>query len=44
MNASAPIIKELPKYDSNEKVKNYLDLLIELGSGIKHDKSGYWMK
>jgi hypothetical protein len=27
-----------------QKVKNYLDLLIELGSGIKHDKSGYWMK
>ena len=27
-----------------QKVKNYLDLLIELGSGIKHDESGYWMK
>jgi hypothetical protein len=27
-----------------QKVKNYLDLLIELGSGIQHDKSGYWMK
>ena len=27
-----------------QKVKNYLDLLIKLGSGIKHDKSGYWMK
>lgn len=27
-----------------QKVKNYLDLLIELGSGILHDKSGYWMK
>ena len=27
-----------------QKVKNYLDLLIELGSGIQHDKSGYWMR
>lgn len=27
-----------------QKVKNYLDILIELDSGIKHDKSGYWMK
>ncbi len=27
-----------------QKVKNYLNLLIELGSGIQHDKSGYWMK
>lgn len=27
-----------------QKVKNYLDLLIELGSGIQHDESGYWMK
>jgi hypothetical protein len=27
-----------------QKVKNYLDLLIELGSGVKHDKSGYWIK
>ena len=24
--------------------KNYLDLLIELGTGIKHDKAGYWME
>ena len=27
-----------------QKVKNYLDLLIELGSGIQHDEVGYWMK
>ena len=28
-----------------QKVKNYLDLLIELGSGIQHDDAaGYWMK
>ena len=27
-----------------QKVKNYLDLLIELGSGIQHDESGYWMR
>lgn len=27
-----------------QKVKNYLDLLIELRSGIQRDKSGYWMK
>ena len=27
-----------------QKVKNYLDLLIELDAGIKYDKVGYWMK
>ena len=27
-----------------QKVKKYLDLLIELGSGIQHDEAGYWMK
>ena len=27
-----------------QQVRSYLDLLIELGSGIKHDKTGYWMK
>lgn len=27
-----------------QKVKNYLELLIELDSGIQHDKAGYWMK
>ena len=27
-----------------QKVKNYLDILMELGSGIKHDTTGYWMK
>lgn len=27
-----------------QKVKKYLDLLIELGSGIQHDKAGYWMR
>ena len=27
-----------------QKVKNYLDLLIELGFGIQRDKSGYWMR
>ena len=27
-----------------QKVKNYLDLLIELKSGIQHDYAGYWMK
>ena len=27
-----------------QKVKNYLDLLNDLGAGIKHDTAGYWMK
>ena len=27
-----------------QKVKNYLDLLIELDAGVKHDNAGYWMK
>ena len=26
-----------------QKVKNYLDLLNDLGAGIKNDKTGYWM-
>ena len=27
-----------------QKVKNYLDLLNDLGAGVKHDNVGYWMK
>ena len=27
-----------------QKVKNYIDILNDLGAGIKNDKIGYWMK
>ena len=27
-----------------QKAKNYLDLLNDLGAGVKHDNVGYWMK
>lgn len=27
-----------------QKVKNYIDILIDLNSGVKHNGNGYWMK